>query len=96
MVAVSGQTELEQPRATELRQCVHVQMGPCAQDELSGKAPKPAQEPAQAGPHDKWAHPDVQTETGALGFQRPAGVNLTAVGHQAASRCESRTAQEWV
>ena len=45
VVAVSGQTQLEQPRATGRRQCVHAQRGPCSQDELSGKAPKLAQEP---------------------------------------------------
>ena len=49
---VSGQTQLEQPRATGQRQCVHAQRGQCSQDELSGRAPKPAQEPALADPHN--------------------------------------------
>ena len=80
MVAVSGQTQLEQPRATGRRQCVHAQRGPCSQDELSGKAPKPAQELALADPHDTWVHPSGQTETAKLGFQRPVKVTTRGCG----------------
>ena len=96
MVAVSGQTQLEQPRATGRRQCVHAQRGPCSQDELSGKVPKPAQEPALADPHDTWVHPSGQTDTARLGLQRPVRMSQTAVGYQGAIHCESHHARVWV
>ena len=55
-VAASGQTEQEQPRVIEQRQCVHAQRGRHAQGGQAEKALKPAQEPAEAGPHDTWDH----------------------------------------
>ena len=67
MVAVSGQTQREQPRATERRRCVHAQRGQRSRSELSERAPKPAREPALAVPHDTWVHPSEQNgddETG--------------------------------
>ena len=67
--------------------------GPCSQDELSGKAPKPAQEPALADPHDTWVHPSGQTETAKLVLQRPVRMSQTAVGYQGAIHCESHHAR---
>ena len=96
VVAVSGQTQREQPRATERRRCVHAQRGQCSRSELSERAPKPAREPALAGPHDTWVHPSEQTETARLGLQRPVRVSQTAVGCQGAIRHESHHAQVWV
>ena len=40
----------------EQRQCVHAQRGRHAQNGQAEKALKPAQEPAEAGPHDTWDH----------------------------------------
>ena len=77
LVAVAGQKGLEQPRVIGRRQGVHARRGPCSQDELSGKAPKPAQEPALAEPHDTWVHPreQTETETARLGWQKPVGMS---------------------
>ena len=96
VVAVSGQTQREQPRATERRRCVHAQRGQCSRSELSERAPKPAREPALAVPHDTWVHPSEQTETAKLRSQRPARMSQTAVGCQGATRHESHHAQVWV
>ena len=62
-VAVSGRTEQEQPRVTEQRQCVHAQRGQHAQGGQAEKALKPAQEPAEAGPHDTWDHSTEHAKT---------------------------------
>ena len=57
-VAVSDQTEQEQPRATEQLQCVHAQKGQNARGEQPEKAPRPAQgsgvggSPRYVGPLD--------------------------------------------
>ena len=64
-MAVSGQTEQEQPRATEQLQCGHAQKGQKARGEQPEKAPRPAREAALVGPHDMWAHWIEQTETRA-------------------------------
>ena len=53
-VAASGQTEQERPHVTERRRCVHARKDQHVQGEQAEKALQPAQEPAEADPHDTW------------------------------------------
>ena len=57
-VAVSGQTEQEQPRATEQLQCGHAQKGQNARGEQPEKAPRPARGAALVGPPRYVGPPD--------------------------------------
>ena len=92
-MAVSGQTEQEQPHATEQLQCEHAQKGQNARGEQPGTAPKPAQEPASVGPHDTWAHTIEQTGTPGPVKRYPAGALQVTVVEPEAVRQEDPRVQ---